>query len=57
VYAHSILRKTPPQSALLVLGDMSVQGNINPARSLTEPLQVAMDNGGKCALIRVHLDL
>ena len=30
---------------------MSIQGNINPVRSLTEPLQVAMDNGAKRALI------
>ena len=30
---------------LLVLGDMSIQGNIKPVRSLMEPLQVAMDNG------------
>jgi hypothetical protein len=26
---------------------MSVQGNIKPLRSLTEPLQVAKDNGAK----------
>lgn len=40
--------------ALLVLGDMSVQGNIKPLRSLTEPLQVAMDNGAKRALIPIE---
>jgi ATP-dependent Lon protease len=54
VAAYSILRKAPPQPALLVLGDMSIQGNIKPARSLTEPLQVAMDNGGKRALIPIE---
>jgi ATP-dependent Lon protease len=54
VAAYSILRKSPPQPALLVLGDMSVQGNIKPARSLTEPLQVAMDNGAKRALIPIE---
>jgi ATP-dependent Lon protease len=53
VAAYSILRKSPPQPALLVLGDMSVQGNIKPVRSLTEPLQVAMDNGAKRALIPI----
>ncbi len=37
--------------ALLVLGDMSVQGNIKPLRSLTEPLQIAKDNGAEKALI------
>ena len=39
---------------LLVLGDMSVQGNIKPLRSLTEPLQVAKDNGAKRALIPIE---
>ena len=34
--------------------DMSVQGNIKPLRSLTEPLQVAMDNGAKRALIPIE---
>jgi ATP-dependent Lon protease len=54
IAAYAILRKTPPQPALLVLGDMSVQGNIKPVRSLTEPLQVAMDNGAKRALIPIE---
>jgi ATP-dependent Lon protease len=30
---------------------MSIQGNIKPVRSLMEPLQIAMDNGAKKALI------
>jgi hypothetical protein len=30
---------------------MSIQGNIKPMRSLAEPLQVAMDNGARKALI------
>ena len=47
---YSALRKAPVAPALLVLGDMSVQGNIKPLRSLVEPLQVAMDNGAKRAL-------
>ncbi|MBK1643070.1 TIGR02688 family protein [Thiocapsa imhoffii] len=54
VAAYSALRKAPPQPALLVLGDMSIQGNVKPVRSLTEPLQVAMDNGGKRALIPIE---
>ncbi len=54
IAAYSILRHAPPQPALLVLGDMSVQGNIKAARSLTEPLQVAMDNGAKRALIPIE---
>jgi ATP-dependent Lon protease len=54
VAAYSVLRKAPPQPGLLVLGDMSVQGNVKPVRSLTEPLQVAMDNGAKRALIPIE---
>jgi ATP-dependent Lon protease len=53
VAAFSVMRKTQPQAGLLVLGDMSVQGNIKPIRSLTEPLRVAMDNGAKRALVPV----
>jgi ATP-dependent Lon protease len=51
VACYSALRKTPAGPALLVLGDMSIQGNIKPLRSLVEPLQVAMDNGARRALI------
>ena len=54
VAAYSIIRKGQPQPGLLVLGDMSIQGNIKPVRSLTEPLQVAMDNGAKRALIPIE---
>ena len=54
VAAYSALRKAPVSPALLVLGDMSVQGNIKPLRSLTEPLQVARDNGAKRALIPIE---
>ena len=54
VAAFSILRKASPQPGLLVLGDMSIQGNIKPVRSLVEPLQVAMDNGAKRAMIPIE---
>lgn len=54
VACYSVLRKTPVSPALLVLGDMSVQGNIKPVKSLAEPLQVAMDNGAKRALIPIE---
>jgi len=54
VAAFSALRKAPPQAGLLVLGDMSIQGNIKAVRSLMEPLQVAMDNGAKKALIPIE---
>ncbi len=54
IAAYSALRKAPVSPALLVLGDMSVQGNIKPLRSLVEPLQVAKDNGAKRALIPIE---
>ena len=54
VACYSALRKAPVSPALLVLGDMSVQGNIKPLRSLTEPLQVAKDNGARRALIPIE---
>ncbi len=54
VACYSALRKTPVSPGLLVLGDMSVQGNIKPLRSLTEPLQIAKDNGAKRALIPIE---
>lgn len=54
VASYSALRKAPVSAALLILGDMSVQGNIKPLRSLTEPLQVAKDNGAKRALIPIE---
>ncbi|WFU25118.1 BREX system Lon protease-like protein BrxL [Bradyrhizobium sp. CB1717] len=54
VAAYSAFRKAPVSPALLVLGDMSVQGNIKPLRSLTEPLQVAKDNGAKRSLIPIE---
>jgi ATP-dependent Lon protease len=54
VACYSAIRKAPVSPALLVLGDMSIQGNIKPLRSLTEPLQVAKDNGAKRALIPIE---
>jgi ATP-dependent Lon protease len=54
VASYSALRKAPVSPALLILGDMSVQGNVKPLRSLTEPLQVAKDNGAKRALIPIE---
>lgn len=47
----SALKKTPVQPAMVILGDLSIQGNIKPLNSLAEPLQVAMENGARRALI------
>jgi ATP-dependent Lon protease len=54
VTSFSAVRRTPIAPALMILGDMSIQGNIKPLRSLVEPLQVAMDNGARRALIPIE---
>lgn len=53
---YSALKKHPVQSSLLILWDLSIQGNIKPLRSLVEPLQMAMDmdNGARKALIPIE---
>ncbi len=47
----SALRNSPVLPGLLVLGDMTVQGNVKAVASLLEPLRVAMDNGARKALV------
>lgn len=54
IACYSAIRKSPLQAGMLVLGDLTIQGNIKPLRSLTEPLQVAMDNGARKALIPIE---
>ena len=51
VAIFSALRKQSVLPALIIMGDISIQGNIKPVRSLAEPLQVARDNGAKRALV------
>jgi ATP-dependent Lon protease len=51
VAAFSAMKKAPAIAATLIMGDLSVQGNLKGVRSLVEPLQVGMDNGAKRALI------
>ncbi len=51
IAVYSLLREKPVQAGLVVLGEMTIQGNILPARSLVEPLQVIMDNGARRVLI------
>lgn len=50
----SALKKQSVLPAAVVLGDMTVQGNLKPLPSLAEPLQVALDNGAKKALIPIE---
>jgi ATP-dependent Lon protease len=54
VAIYSALLKQPVLPGLLVLGDLSIQGNIKAVRSLVEPLQIGMDNGARCALIPIE---
>lgn len=51
VAVYSAVKKHSVLPGLLILGDMSIQGNIRPLRSLAEPLQVGMDNGARKALV------
>jgi ATP-dependent Lon protease len=51
VALYSALKRLPVRAGAVILGDLSIQGNIKPMRSLAEPLQVAMDNGARKALI------
>lgn len=51
---YSAIMKQPVQPGLLILGDLSIQGNIKAVRSLAEPLQVGMDNGALCALVPIE---
>ncbi|OHB82400.1 MAG: TIGR02688 family protein, partial [Planctomycetes bacterium RBG_16_64_12] len=51
VAVYSAVKKTSVLAGLVILGDLSIQGNIKRVRSLAEPLQVAMDNGARRALV------
>jgi ATP-dependent Lon protease len=51
VAIYSALKRHAVQPGLLVIGDLSIQGHIKPARSIAEALQVGMENGAKRALI------
>jgi ATP-dependent Lon protease len=47
----SAIKNMAVASGLVILGDLSIQGNIKAMPSLVEPLQVAMENGARRALI------
>ncbi len=51
VAMYSAIKRQPALPAFVLLGDLSIQGNIKTVRSLAEPLQAAMDNGARRALI------
>ncbi len=51
VAVYSAIKRQSVLAGLVILGDLSIQGNIKSLRTLAEPLQVAMDNGARKALI------
>lgn len=51
IAVYSAIKKQSVLAGLVILGDLSIQGNIKPLRSLAEPLQVGMDNGARRALV------
>src|SRR5205823_319127 len=53
VALYSLLKTKAPLPSLVILGQVTIQGNIPPIRSLVEALQTAMDNGAKRVLIPV----
>jgi ATP-dependent Lon protease len=51
VALYSLLQDKSAQAGLVVLGEMTIQGNILPLRTVVEPLQMIMDNGARRVLI------
>src|SRR3989442_16041064 len=51
---YSAIKKHSSLAALLILGDLSIQGSIKAVRSLAEPLQIGMDNGAGRALTHIY---
>jgi len=54
VAIYSAIKKQSSLPALMLLGDLSIQGNITPLRSLAEVLQTGMENGARRALIPIE---
>jgi ATP-dependent Lon protease len=54
VAIYAALQKRSALPALVILGDMSIQGNLKSLRSLNEPLRLSMENGCHRALIPIE---
>jgi len=50
----SALKRLPVLPALIILGDISIQGNVKGVRTLAEPCQLSMENGARRALIPIE---
>jgi ATP-dependent Lon protease len=55
VAVMSAVKRVPAQAAPVVLGDISIQGNIKGVQTLMEPCQVAMENGARRAMIPIEI--
>lgn len=51
VAVYSAIKRQSVLAGLVILGDLSIQGNLKAVRTLAEPLQVGMDNGARRALV------
>ena len=49
----SALHDRPVEPAMVILDDITIQGNIKGLTSILEPLQVAVDNGAVRALVPI----
>jgi len=54
VALQTALKSQSALPALVILGDLSIQGNIKPVRTLSEPLQLAMECGARRALVPIE---
>lgn len=54
VALYSLIKSKPVLGGLVILGDITIQGNLVPARMLSETLQSIMDNGAKRVLLPVE---
>jgi ATP-dependent Lon protease len=54
VAIYSAVKRHSALPGLLVLGDLSIQGNIKAVRSLVEPLQLGMENGARRAMVPIE---
>ena len=51
VAVYSAIKRQSVLAGLMILGDLTIQGNIKSVKTLAEPLQVGMDNGARRALV------
>src|SRR5487761_16989 len=51
VAVFSAVKNQSVLAGLMILGDLTIQGNIKALRTLAEPLHVGMDNGARWALV------